>query len=117
MHATGWVLVMLDGWAMHTHWLAALGFVFLIYSMWSIYMKTPELDKAFEEMYEAQGWRKRQIANEQDLSGHKYIKHQLHPMPPTRNEVLEEVAKEFDKMHALGDTAASFAVFVRGMKR
>lgn len=34
-----------------------------------------------------------------------------------RNEVLEEVAAEFDKMPALGDTAASFAAFVRGMKR
>jgi hypothetical protein len=34
-----------------------------------------------------------------------------------RNAVLEEVAKEFDKMHVFGDTAASFAVFVRGMKR
>jgi hypothetical protein len=35
----------------------------------------------------------------------------------TRNEVLEEVAKEFDAMKSLGDTAASFAAFVRGMKR
>jgi hypothetical protein len=34
-----------------------------------------------------------------------------------RNEVLEEVAKEFDAMKSLGDTAASFAAFVRGMKR
>ena len=34
-----------------------------------------------------------------------------------RNQVLEEVAKEFEKMKAFGDTSASFAVFVRGMKR
>ncbi len=34
-----------------------------------------------------------------------------------RNDVLEEVAKEFDKMKALGDTAASFAIFVRDMKK
>ncbi len=34
-----------------------------------------------------------------------------------RNEVLEEVAKEFEKMTALGDTAASFACFVRNMKK
>ena len=34
-----------------------------------------------------------------------------------RNETLEEVAKEFDKMTALGDTAASFARFVRDMKK
>lgn len=33
-----------------------------------------------------------------------------------RNEVLEEVAVEFDKMRSLGDTAASFAAYVRGMK-
>jgi hypothetical protein len=31
--------------------------------------------------------------------------------------VLEEVAKEFDKMKAFGDTAQSFASFVRGMKQ
>ena len=34
----------------------------------------------------------------------------------TRNDVLEEVAQEFDRMVALGDTAASFAAFVRRMK-
>jgi hypothetical protein len=30
--------------------------------------------------------------------------------------VLEEVASEIDKMKALGDTAASFASFIRGKK-
>ena len=35
-----------------------------------------------------------------------------------RNDVLEEVAKEFEKMRAFEkDTMASFAAFVRGMKR
>jgi len=34
---------------------------------------------------------------------------------PDRNEVLEEVAKEFDKM-PFGDTSQSFATFVRDMK-
>ena len=33
----------------------------------------------------------------------------------TRNDTLEEVAKEFEKM-PFGDTAASFAVFGRNMK-
>ena len=33
-----------------------------------------------------------------------------------RNETLEEVAREFDKMKVLGDTAASFAAYVRNMK-
>jgi len=36
--------------------------------------------------------------------------------PSQRNFVLEEVAKEFDKMKAFGDTAHSFATFVRDMK-
>ncbi len=34
-----------------------------------------------------------------------------------RNQVLEEVAREFDKMKAFGTTAESFATFVRGMKQ
>jgi hypothetical protein len=102
MHATGWFLVLLDGWAMHTHWVAALGFVFLIYSMWSIFMKTPELDKAFDEEY---------IKYRDAFPKEKFI------VPVDRNEVLEEVAKEFDKMRSLGDTAASFAAYVRGMKQ
>ena len=34
-----------------------------------------------------------------------------------RNETLEEVAREFDKMKNFGDTSASFAVYVRGMKQ
>lgn len=33
-----------------------------------------------------------------------------------RNQVLEEIAKEFDTM-PFGDTAASFACFVRNMKQ
>jgi hypothetical protein len=33
-----------------------------------------------------------------------------------RNKVLEEVAKEIEKL-PFGDTAASFAIFVRNMKR
>jgi hypothetical protein len=34
-----------------------------------------------------------------------------------RNNTLEEVAREFDKMKSLGDTAASFAAYVRNMKK
>jgi hypothetical protein len=33
-----------------------------------------------------------------------------------RNDTLEEVAQEFDKLKAFGDTSHSFASFVRGMK-
>ena len=86
-------------------------------------MKTPE-DEAFEEMDKAQGWRKRQIEMKQinDAFDEEYIKYrdafpkEKFIVPVDRNEVLEEVAKEFDKM-PFGDTAASFAIFVRGMKR
>ena len=124
MQTTGWVLVLLDGWAMHTHWLAAIGFIFLIYSMWSICMKTPE-DEAFEEMDKAQGWRKRQTEMKEinNAFDEEYIKYrdafpkEKFVVPVDRNEVLEEVAKEFDKMRSLGDTAASFAAYVRGMKQ
>jgi hypothetical protein len=34
-----------------------------------------------------------------------------------RNSVLEEVAREFDKLKNFGDTSQSFARFVRDMKR
>jgi hypothetical protein len=55
----------------------------------------------------ALGWRKRQM-----------IQRQLDPISnKIRNDALEEVAEEFDKMKAFGDTSASFASFVRGMKR
>jgi len=54
----------------------------------------------------AMGWRKRQMVEAQlDPISHKI-----------RNNTLEEVAKEFDKMRAFGDTAASFAIYVRNMK-
>ena len=36
--------------------------------------------------------------------------------PSQRNQVLEEVAKEFEKMFA-GDTGSSFAIYVRNMKK
>ena len=87
-------------------------------------MKTPE-DEAFEEMDKAQGWRKRQTEMKEinDAFDEEYIKYrdafpiEKFVVPVDRNEVLEEVAKEFDKMRSLGDTAASFAAYVRGMKQ
>ena len=36
--------------------------------------------------------------------------------PSQRNQVLEEVAREIDQM-PFGDTSASFACFVRNMKK
>ena len=54
----------------------------------------------------ALGWRKRQM-----------IQLQLDPISnKIRNDALEEVAHEFEKMSAFGDTAHSFAVYVRSMK-
>jgi hypothetical protein len=55
----------------------------------------------------ALGWRKRQMAQRQ-----------LDPITnKIRNDTLEEVALEFDKMRNGGDTSASFAAYVRGLKR
>lgn len=55
----------------------------------------------------ALGWRKRQM-----------IQKQLDPISnKIRNDVLEEVAKEFEAMKNGGDTTASFAIYVRSMKR
>jgi hypothetical protein len=56
----------------------------------------------------AMGWRKRQMVETQIDD--------VYVSPSQRNKVLEEVAREFDKM-PFGDTAASFAVFVRDMKK
>ena len=71
-------------------------------------MKTPE-DEEFERI-EAEGWRKRQIENQMDKAFERTF-HQV-----VRNQKLEEVARHFDKMR-MGDTAVSFAIFVRGLKR
>jgi len=70
-----------------------------------------EEDEAFEDLAKRQGdWglqgsRKHQIM--------RYVENN------TRNEVIEEVAKELDKFAgAFGrDTVQSFAAFVRGMKK
>ena len=57
--------------------------------------------------YESSGWRKRQIAMEKEYDYERNI----------RNATLEEVAQEFDKMTPFGDTAQSFATYVRMMKK
>ena len=68
IHGLGWVAVLTDGWITHTHYLAAFGFVLLIYSMWRIAVLTPE-DEEFDRIEreqatrEAEGWRKRQIVS------------------------------------------------------
>ena len=74
---------------------------------------TPEDIKTIESKYslniweKALGWRKRQM-----------IMKQLDPVTnQIRNNTLEEVAKEFDIMKNGGDTTASFAAYVRGLKK
>jgi hypothetical protein len=74
---------------------------------------TPEDVKKIESKWDlniwekALGWRKRQM-----------IMKQLDPVSnKIRNDTLEEVAKEFDKMKPFGDTAQGFATYVRMMKK
>ena len=66
-------------------------------------MSEPELN-IWEK---AMGWRKRQMVKAQINEVSEKI----------RNDTLEEVAKEFDKMKPFGDTAQSFATYVRMIKR
>ena len=74
---------------------------------------TPEDVKVIESKFSlnvwerALGWRKRQM-----------IMKQLDPVTnKIRNDTLEEVAKDFEAMKNGGDTTASFAVYVRNMKK
>ena len=56
------------------------------------------------------------IERENTMKGQPYH-YDVYVAPSQRNTVLEEVAKEFEAMTVFGDTAASFAVFVRNMKK
>ena len=74
---------------------------------------TPEDVKTIESKYSlnmwerALGWRKRQM-----------IIKQLDPVTnQIRNNTLEEVAQEFEAMKNGGDTTASFASYVRSLKK
>jgi len=80
-----------------------------------------EEDEAFEQLALKQGswqhtsgWRKRQIAH-MDVHSHPAEFVHLH-----RNDTLEEVANDLEKKFTgpFGrDTVASFAAYIRGMKR
>jgi hypothetical protein len=72
---------------------------------------TKEEDEAFNEV-EKQSNLGKQILREIGQPYH----FDVYVSPSQRNHVLEEVAKEFDKMKAFGTTAESFATFVRNMK-
>jgi len=55
--------------------------------------------------------------NREYKSWHCSTQHLMTFAERVRNEALEEVAKEFDKMKPFGDTAQSFATYVRMMKQ
>jgi hypothetical protein len=57
------------------------------------------------------------IAHEAEMKKGQPYHYDVFVSPSQRNTVLEEVAKEFDAMKPFGDTAASFATFVRMMKK
>ena len=73
---------------------------------------TKEEDEAFNDV-EKQSNLGKQILRDLGQPYH----FDIYVSPSQRNEVLEEVAREFDKMKAFGDTAQSFATFVRNMKQ
>jgi hypothetical protein len=56
------------------------------------------------------------IEHENAIRNGQPYHYDVYVSPSQRNQVLEEVAKEFDKMKPFGDTAQSFACFVRNMK-
>jgi hypothetical protein len=57
------------------------------------------------------------IAHEAEMKSGQPYHFDVYVSPSQRNLVLEEVAKEFESMKiAFGDTAASFAQYVREMK-
>ena len=74
---------------------------------------TNEEDEAFNEVEKHSNLGKEILRN---IEGQPYH-YDVYVSPSQRNQVLEEVAKEFDGMKPFGDTAASFAAFVRNMKK
>jgi hypothetical protein len=74
---------------------------------------TSEEDEAFNDVEKHSNLGKQIL---RDIDGQPYH-FDIFVSPSQRNTVLEEVAKEFEKMTAFGDTAASFAVYVRSMKK
>jgi len=74
-------------------------------------MKSEE-DEAFDEIEQAQGWRKRQIADRVQADIDPYT-------AKVRNDTIEEVAQAIEQFKgAFGQTTVdSFAVYIRGLKR
>jgi hypothetical protein len=110
IHSLAWVVCLADGWIFHNHVLFLVGLFFLFYSLWKMTMAVSPEDEEFERIDKAQGWRKRQIEDLKPKTAQEFY-------DELRNDVLEEVAVEFDKMKSGGDTTASFAIFIRGLKK
>jgi hypothetical protein len=73
---------------------------------------TKEEDEAFNDVEKHSNLGK-QILKDMGQPYH----YDVYVSPSQRNQILEEVALEFDKMTNFGDTAASFACYVRDMKK
>ena len=73
---------------------------------------TKEEDEAFNDVEKHSNLGKQIL---KDMEGQPYH-YDVYVSPSQRNTVLEEVAKEFDKMKNGGDTTAGFAIYVRSMK-
>jgi len=58
--------------------------------------------------FRAEGWRKRQIYNLAIEEFDVYSEY--------RNDVIEEIAREFDEMK-FGDISENFAAFIRALKK
>jgi uncharacterized protein (UPF0128 family) len=57
------------------------------------------------------------IAHENEMKSGQPYHYDVYVSPSQRNQVLEEVAKEIQKMTAFGQvTLDSFSVYIRGMK-
>jgi len=82
---------------------------------------TPSLDKEFDTLYEEYKTERLREQIIQDMSEKtdaliKKINREAQNIKNLRNNTLEEVATRFDYMTNFGDTASSFATFVRNMK-
>jgi len=74
---------------------------------------TSEEDEAFNEVEKHSNLGKQIL---KDIEGQPYH-YDLYVSPMQLNVVLEEVAKEIEKMKAFGpDTIGSFSVYIRNMK-
>jgi hypothetical protein len=75
---------------------------------------TSEEDEAFNEVEKHSNLGKQIL---RDIEGQPYY-YDIFVSVSQRNAVLEEVAKEIEKMKAFGpDTIGSFSVYIRNMKK